>query len=633
MIAIVRVALRRPYTFVVLALVILIVGPLAAAAHARRHLSGNPHPRHRGRSGNTSDCRRNRWPAAYARSYQRALTTTVNDIEHIEANSYNGTRHHQSILPAGRRHSHGQCASHGGVADGTQTNAAGHDASADPELQRLDRADHPARAFRDQGCPNRRLADIGLNTMRTPSLVTVPGAAIPLPYGGKLRQVQIDLDSAAMQARGLSGQDVANALAAQNLITPVGTQKIGSFEYAIQLNNAPSVIAELGDLPIKTVNGAIVYIRDVAHVRDGNPPQTNIVHVEGNRSVLMQVLKNGCGIDAGDHRRHQGESAGGQRRSCRSNLKIALLGDQSIFIKAAVERRHPRRRHRGRADQRDDFDLSRQLAIDAHHRDVHPLVGARFDRDAFGARRDTEHHDPGRPRARRRHSRRRRHGDDREHQLASRAGQRGRDRHHGRRGADRHAGVRLAAVHLHRLRADVFSARRVALPVCADGRSRDVGDGCSFILSRTLVPTMANYLLRRHAPHTDMHGLDGPLPPSRNPLVRLQRGFERGFERVRAGLSRTLGDGAAPPRGIRERAFLASCIGSFALTPYLGRDFFPTVDAGQILHACAHARRHARRGKRAAIRRNSEGDPPDHSARRARDDGRQYRLSGQAAST
>ena len=97
-----------------------------------------------------------------------------------------------------------------------------------------------------------------------------------------------------MQARGLSGQDVANALAAQNLITPVGTQKIGSFEYTIQLNNSPLEIEELGDLPIKVVNGAMVYIRDVASVRDGNPPQTNIVHVDGNRSVLMMVLKTGA---------------------------------------------------------------------------------------------------------------------------------------------------------------------------------------------------------------------------------------------------------------------------------------------------------------------------------------------------
>ena len=118
-------------------------------------------------------------------------------------------------------------------------------------------------ALSGSGLSEQTLADLGLNVVRTP-LVTVPGAAIPFPYGGKSRQVQIDLDPVAMQARGLSGQDVANALAAQNLITPVGTQKIGSLEYTIQLNNAPSVIAELGDLPIKSVNGAMVYVRDVA---------------------------------------------------------------------------------------------------------------------------------------------------------------------------------------------------------------------------------------------------------------------------------------------------------------------------------------------------------------------------------
>src|SRR6202000_2988895 len=104
----------------------------------------------------------------------------------------------------------------------------------------------------------------------------------------------IDLNSTALQARGLSGQDVANTLASQNLITPVGTQKIGEFEYNIQLNNSPLKIEQLGDLPIKTVNGAMVYVRDVATVRDGNPPQTNIVHVDGNRSVLMMVLKAGA---------------------------------------------------------------------------------------------------------------------------------------------------------------------------------------------------------------------------------------------------------------------------------------------------------------------------------------------------
>ena len=244
-------------------------------------------------------------------------------------------------------------------------------------------------ALSGTGLSEQALADLGLNVVRTP-LVTVPGAAIPFPYGGKTRQIQIDLDSAAMQARGLSGQDVANALAAQNLITPVGTQKIGSFEYAIQLNNAPSVIAELGDLPIKSVNGAMVYIRDVATVRDGNPPQTNIVHVEGNRSVLMQVLKNGSVSTLDDHRRHQGPRRAARRRRAgqsqyradRRPVAVHQRGDQ---------RRHSRRHHRGGADQPDDPDLPRKLALDRHHRDLDPALDPRRARDRCGrsARRST----------------------------------------------------------------------------------------------------------------------------------------------------------------------------------------------------------------------------------------------------
>ena len=129
------------------------------------------------------------------------------------------------------------------------------------------------------------LSDLGTNMIRT-QLITVPGASLPLPFGGKTREVQIDLDPAALQARGLSGQDVALALATQNLILPAGTQKIGKFEYTMQLNNSPVDISGLADLPIKAVNGATVYLRDVAQVRDGYPPQTNIVHVDGGRSVL-----------------------------------------------------------------------------------------------------------------------------------------------------------------------------------------------------------------------------------------------------------------------------------------------------------------------------------------------------------
>ena len=138
-----------------------------------------------------------------------------------------------------------------------------------------------------------------------------------------------------MQARGLSGQDVANALAAQNLITPVGTEKIGGFEYAIQLNNAPSAIKALGDLPIKSVNGAMVYIRDVGQVRDGNPPQTNIVHVDGNRSVLMQVLKNGS-VSTLDIIAGIKQKVDELKAILPSTLNIAQIGDQSVFVKGAV---------------------------------------------------------------------------------------------------------------------------------------------------------------------------------------------------------------------------------------------------------------------------------------------------------
>jgi multidrug efflux pump subunit AcrB len=178
------------------------------------------------------------------------------------------------------------------------------------------------------------LADIGINQLRTP-LVTVPGAAIPYPYRGKQRQVQIDLNSAALQARGLSGQDVANALAEQNLITPVGTQKIGAFEYVIQLNNSPLKVEDLGDLPIKAVNGAMVYIHDVASVRDGNSPQTNIVHVDGNRSVLMMVLKAGT-VSTLDIIAGIKQKVIDVKDSLPDALKIGFVGDQSLFVRGAI---------------------------------------------------------------------------------------------------------------------------------------------------------------------------------------------------------------------------------------------------------------------------------------------------------
>lgn len=287
---VVGLALKRPYTFVVMALLLLILGPLAAlktptdifpeiripVIAVAWAYTGLPPDQMAGRISTL---------------YQRVLTTTVNDIEHIEANSYAGVGIVKIFFHPGVNIA---------IANAQVTAISqvlirqmppgtlpplivNYNASTVPILQ---------LALAGQGLSEQNLADIGLTQVRTP-LVTVPGAAIPFPYGGKSRQVQIDLNLPELQARGLSAQDVAAALASQNIITPVGTQKIDSLEYTISLNNAAATIKDLGDLPIKSVNGAMVYIRDVANVHDGNAPQTNIVHVNGNRSVLMSVLKNG----------------------------------------------------------------------------------------------------------------------------------------------------------------------------------------------------------------------------------------------------------------------------------------------------------------------------------------------------
>jgi multidrug efflux pump subunit AcrB len=330
--ALVRTALARPYTFVVMALVIFIVGPLAALSTPTDifpdiripvigvvwQYTGLPPDDMAGR---------------ITSPFERVLTTTVNDIEHIEANSYNGIAIVKIFFQptADIRTANAQVTAVSQTIlkqfppGATPPLILNYNASTVPIIQ---------LALGGAGLSEQTLADLGLNQIRT-QLVTVPGAAIPYPFGGKTRQVQIDLDPIALQARGLSAQDVANALAAQNLITPVGTEKIGRFEYIIQLNDAPSVLADLDNLPIKTVNGAMVYIRDVGHVRDGSPPQTNIVHVDGNRSVLLQVLKNGSvstlDIIAGIKRKVEEMKA-----ALPDALQISPLSDQSVFVRGAI---------------------------------------------------------------------------------------------------------------------------------------------------------------------------------------------------------------------------------------------------------------------------------------------------------
>ncbi|MGA3308461.1 MAG: efflux RND transporter permease subunit [Xanthobacteraceae bacterium] len=574
----VRIALRRPYTFIVLALLILIVGPLAAwrtpvdifpeiripVIAAIWNYTGLPPDQMAGRM---------------VTQFERTMTTTVNDIEHIEATSYTGLGIVKVFFQpfADIRTANAQ------VTAISQTLLRqmppgslpplilNYNASTVPIIQ---------LALSGKGLTEQRLADLGINFLRT-ALVTVPGVAIPYPYGGKQRQVQIDLDSAAMRARGLSGQDVANALAAQNLITPVGTEKIGTFEYAINLNNAPSLINALGDLPIKSVNGAMVYIRDVAHVRDGNPPQTNIVHVEGSRSVLMMVLKNGAvstlAIIDGIKKKLREMKA-----TLPSTLTIEEIGDQSFFINAAIG---------GVVREgviaaaltslmillflgsfRSTLIIATSIPLSVlgsiatlwalgETLNIMTLgglalaVGILVDEATVTIENINWHLEQGK-----------------EVEIAILDG------------AEQivtPAFVSMLCICIVFVPMFFLTGvpRFLFVPMAEAVMSAMVW---SFILSRTLVPTMAKYMLRRHAPHTDMHGLDGSLPPSRNPLVRLQRGFEARFERSRLAYRELLAM-AMRHRAVFVTCFLTFVIGTFALAPYLGRDFFPSVDDGRIL--------------------------------------------------
>jgi multidrug efflux pump subunit AcrB len=578
MTALVRIALRRPYTFVVLALLLMLIGPLAIL---RTPVDIFPEIRipvvaaiwqYTGLAPGDMAGR-------MITSYERVLTTTVNDIEHIEATSYNGIGIVKVFFQPGAdiRAANAQVTAVSQTVlknmppGATPPLILNYNASTVPIIQ---------LALSGAGLSEQQLQDTGLNTIRV-RLITVAGAAVPYPYGGKSREVQIDLDAAAMQARGLSGQDVAGALAAQNLITPVGTEKIGNFEYTIQLNNAPSIISELGNLPIKTVNGAMVYIRDVAHVRDGNPPQTNIVHVEGNRSVLMVVLKNGAvstlSIIAGVKKKVEELKA-----ILPDNFKIALLGDQSIFINAAiggVVREGVIAAaltsvmillFLGSARSTIIIATSIPLSVMGSIATLSALgetlnimtlgglalaVGILVDEATVTIENINWHLEQGK---------------EVETAILD--------------GAEQivvPAFVSLLCVCIVFVPMFFLNGvpRFLFVPMAEAVMS---AMAWSFILSRTLVPTMAKYLLRKHAPHTDMHGLDGPLPPSRNPLVRFQRGFESGFERFRLAYSQLL-TLALRRRAVFVPAFLVFVFASFALTPYLGRDFFPAVDAGQIL--------------------------------------------------
>ncbi len=576
---IVRLALRRPLTFIVLAILIFILGvftllrtptdifpniniPVVSVVWAYNGLSPEE------------------MTGRITSGFERALTTTVNNIEHIESQTLTGV----SIV---KIYFHPGTNVDAGVAQVTAISQAvlramppgtvpplilAYNASSVPVLQ---------LGLSGPGISEQKLYDLGMNFLRT-QLATVQGASIPFPYGGKQRQVQVDIDTAAMQAKGLSPADIVNAVNAQSIILPSGTEKIGLYEYQVETNSAPRSIAGLNDLPIKTVNGATVYMRDVAHVRDGFPPQTNVVRVDGRRAVLMSIMKTGDASTLSIISRIRALLPAAAA-SLPPQLRIVPLADQSIFVRGAIN------------------GVVREAIIAA-------LLTATMILIFLGSWRSTLIIAVSIPLS----------------ILVSFIvlGMLGETINIMTLGGMALAvGILVddATVEIENInrnlemgkeieQAILDGAAEIAVPafvstlsICIvfvpmfflGGVARylfvPLAEAvvfamlASYFLSRTVVPTMAKYMLRVHE--------EGHLEHRRassNPLVRWQMKFEDGFERIRNAY-RDLLTVCLEYRGIFIAGFFAACALSIVvLYPWLGQDFFPDVDGGQFkLHVRA----------------------------------------------
>ena len=569
---IVRLALRRPYTFVVMALLILILGPLVIYNTPTDVFPDINIPvisvvwSYTGLSADEMASR-------IVVSYERGLTATVNDIEHIESQSLNGLGvvkiyFHPNVrleMALAQVTAISQAAVRTDPPGTTPPFIITYDASSVPILQ---------LALSGKDLSEQQLNDLGANFIRS-QLATVQGAVLPNPYGGKQRQVQVDLDIAALQAKGLSPNDVVSAIGSQNLILPSGTVKIGAFENDVELNSSPRTIKELNDLPIKTVGTNTIYIRDVAHVRDGNPPQTNIVHVDGQRAALMTVLKSGNASTL-DVIAKIKEAMPRALASLPPELQVRPIADQSLFVRAAVN------------------GVAREAVIAACLTGLLILI-------FLGSWRSTLIIAVSIP-------------------LSiltslivlSAIGQTINIMTLG--GLALAVGIlvddatvaveninRNLAMGKETIQAILDGSQEIAVPafvstlsICIvfvpmfllTGVARylfvPLAEAvifamlASYLLSRTLVPTMARFLLQAHEEESTQKSL-----ASRNPLVRLQGYFERWFENLRAGYREVLQKCLAH-RVLFPLVFLALCVSSFALLPWLGEDFFPAADAGQI---------------------------------------------------
>jgi multidrug efflux pump subunit AcrB len=569
---IVRLALRRPYTFVVAAILIVILGALAIVRTPTDIFPNIDIPVVSiiwSYNGLVPEDMADRIVSIT----ERSLTTTVDNIEHIESQSLNGIAVVKVFLQPNASIQQGiaqitavsQTQLKQLPAGATPPLILAYSASSVPVLQ---------LALSGQNLAEQQLNDYGLNFIRT-QIITVPGASVPYPYGGKQRQVQVDLNTTALQSKGLSPLDVVNAISVQNLVLPTGTSKIGSREYDVSIPNAaPQTIADLNRIPIKTIGGTTIYIKDVAWVRDGFPPQTNIVKVNGQRSVLLTIQKAG---DASTLNVISGIKAllPQIRATVPPQLQISPLADQSIFVRGAIS-----------GVVRETLIaacltafmilmflgswrstiiiatsiplaiLASIIALSAIGETINIMtlgglalaVGILVD-DATVEVENINRNRDAEP------------GKDMDEVVLDSASQ-----------IATPAFVSTLSICI--VFAPMFLlsgvSRYLFVPLA---KAVVFAMIASYLLSRTIVPTMAKYLLRGDKG-------DGNTSASRNPLVRFQKHFEEAFEKFRSHY-RGLLESSLHHRGPFLIAFFAICLGSLAiLIPWLGRDFFPNVDSG-----------------------------------------------------
>ncbi len=565
----VKLALRRPYTFIVMAMLIVLSTPFALLNMATDIFPEINIPvvsiiwNYNGLSAQEMGQR-------IAGQSERGLTTTVSDIEHIESTSLAGI----TVIKVFFQPTANIQTAIAQVVASMQTQVRQLPPGITPPLViKYSASSIPVvqLALSSPTLPEQAVFDNAINVLR-PQLITIPGVAVPFPYGGKNRLISVDLDTAALQARGLAPADVVNAINLQNLILPSGTAKFGATEYTVRMNGSPEAIAGLGDLPVRSAGGSTTYVRDVAQVRDGFSPQTNIVRQDGARGVLLSVLKNGGAstLDIVDNLKALLPRV---TQVLPQDVKVTPLFDQSVFVKAAVKgvvlealiaaalTAAMVLLFLGNWRSTLIIALTIPLSILASILGLKMLgetlnlmtlgglalsVGILVDQAIVTIENIERHIHMGKPI---------------EDAIDIGAGEIG-------------VAAFVSTLCICIVFVPMFFlsgvARFLFVPLA---EAVVLAMLASYLLSRTLVPTLVLLLMGRVKPE--------PVGARPSLLQRTYRAFDRRFERVRRAYTLALSALLAQRRGF-ALLFMGFCLGSCLLYPVLGRDFFPSVDAGQI---------------------------------------------------